>query len=109
MTLAGEAHFHLASSQPVPVVPLQLAHRLALGGRHLHFAEGGLVRIQQPRLGDVQLKIIFGRSQTDRLETLAQESVLSAYLIEGIFEKQDDDEWRIVQAKHRTLLPAELF
>ncbi|MFY0530073.1 hypothetical protein ACN28I_45215 [Archangium gephyra] len=62
-----------------------------------------------PSRGDVQLKIIFGRSQTDQLETLAQESVLSAYLIEGTFEKQDDGEWRIVQAKHRTLSPTELF
>ncbi|WP_375766522.1 hypothetical protein NR798_33215 [Archangium gephyra] len=62
-----------------------------------------------PRRGDVQMKIIFGRSQTDQLETLAQESVMSAYLIEGTFEKQDDGEWRIVQAKHRSLSPTELF
>ena len=34
---------------------------------------------------------------------------MSAYLIEGTFEKQDDGEWRIVQAKHRSLSPTELF
>jgi hypothetical protein len=62
-----------------------------------------------PSRGDVQMKIIFGRSEADQLETLAQESVLSAYLIEGTFEKQDDGEWRILQARHRSLSPSELF
>lgn len=62
-----------------------------------------------PSRGDVQMKIIFGRSQTDELENLAQESVLSAYLIEGTFEKQDDGEWRIVLARHRSLSATELF
>jgi hypothetical protein len=62
-----------------------------------------------PSRGDVQMKIIFGRSEADQLETLAQESVLSAYLIEGTFEKQSDGEWRILQARHRTLSPTELF
>lgn len=62
-----------------------------------------------PSRGDVQVKIIFGRSQAEELETLAQESVLSAYLIEGTFEKQSDGEWRVVQANHRSLSPTELF
>ncbi|QRK04661.1 hypothetical protein JQX13_30990 [Archangium violaceum] len=62
-----------------------------------------------PSRGDVQVKIIFGRSQSEELETLAQESVLSAYLIEGTFEKQSDGEWRVVQASHRPLSPTELF
>jgi len=62
-----------------------------------------------PARGDVQMKIIFGRSEADQLENLARESVLSAYLIEGTFEKQDDGEWRVIQARHRSLSPTELF
>ena len=62
-----------------------------------------------PTRGDVQVKLIFGRSQSDQLENLARESVLNAYLIEGSFEKQQDGEWRMVQAKHRALSPTELF
>jgi hypothetical protein len=62
-----------------------------------------------PSRGDVQMKIIFGRSEADQLENLAQESVLSAYLIEGTFEKQEDGEWRVIQARHRSLSPTELF
>lgn len=62
-----------------------------------------------PSRGDVQVKIIFGRSEAEQLEQLAQDSVLSAYLIEGVFEKQEDGEWRVVQAKHRSLSPTELF
>lgn len=62
-----------------------------------------------PTRGDVQMKIIFGRSEADQLENLARESVMSAYLIEGTFEKQSDGEWRVVQARHRSLSPTELF
>jgi hypothetical protein len=62
-----------------------------------------------PSRGDVQVKIIFGRSEAEQLEQLAQDSVLSAYLIEGTFEKQDDGEWRVVRAQHRSLSPTELF
>ncbi|ATB27358.1 hypothetical protein [Melittangium boletus] len=62
-----------------------------------------------PSRGDVQVKIIFGRSQADTLETLARDSVLSAYLIEGSFQKEDDGEWRAVQARHRSMSPSELF
>jgi hypothetical protein len=62
-----------------------------------------------PSRGDAQMKIIFGRSEADQLENLARESVLSAYLIEGTFEKQDDGEWRVIQARHRSLSPTELF
>ncbi|MGZ3457663.1 MAG: hypothetical protein ACXU86_04075 [Archangium sp.] len=62
-----------------------------------------------PTRGDVQVKIIFGRSQAEQFENLARESVLSAYLIEGTFEKQRDGEWRVVQARHRSLSPTELF
>ncbi|WP_306818755.1 hypothetical protein [Archangium lipolyticum] len=71
--------------------------------RDLHVTE------VNPTRGDVQVKIIFGRSEAEQLEQLAQDSVLSAYLIEGTFEKQEDGEWRVVQAKHRSLSPTELF
>ena len=62
-----------------------------------------------PRRGDVQVKIIFGRSQAEELENLAKDSVLSAYLIEGTFEQEEDGEWRVVQARHRALNATELF
>jgi hypothetical protein len=61
-----------------------------------------------PHRGDVRVKLIFGRSRSEELENLARESVLSAYLIEGTFEKEDG-EWRVVQARHRSLSPTELF
>lgn len=62
-----------------------------------------------PRHGDVQVKIIFGRSQAEKFENLARESVLSAYLIQARFEKQDDGQWRAVTAEHRSLNASELF
>ena len=62
-----------------------------------------------PSQGDVQVKLIFGRSEADTLENLARESVLSAYLIEARFEKQADGAWRVVSAKHRGLSPGDLF
>ncbi len=62
-----------------------------------------------PHRGDVQVKIIFGRSQAESFENLARESVLSAYLIEATFERQEDGEWRAVKASHRPLSATELF
>jgi len=62
-----------------------------------------------PSRGDVRVKIIFGRSQADTLETLARDSVLNAYLIEGAFQKEEDGTWRAVEARHRPLNPGELF
>lgn len=62
-----------------------------------------------PSRGDVQVKLIFGRSQAEQFENLARDSVLSAYFIEGTFEKQADGQWRVVQARHRSLNPTELF
>ena len=62
-----------------------------------------------PTRGDVQVKLIFGRSEADQLEQLAKDSVIGAYLIEGTFEKQSDGEWRVVQARHRPLSSTELL
>jgi hypothetical protein len=59
--------------------------------------------------GDFQIKLIFGRSEADALEKLARDSVLSAYLIQGTFEREEDGEWRVVQASHRPLNPSDLF
>lgn len=73
------------------------------------FVKDLLVTEASPREGDVRVKIIFGRSEADTLETLARDSVLSAYLIEARFEKQADGEWRVVSAQHRNIHPGELF
>jgi hypothetical protein len=62
-----------------------------------------------PSQGDVQVKLIFGRSEAETLENLARDSVLSAYLIEARFDKQADGVWRVVSAKHRSLSPGDLF
>ncbi|RJS27095.1 hypothetical protein DRW03_01570 [Corallococcus sp. H22C18031201] len=62
-----------------------------------------------PTQGDFRARFIFGRSQADKLEDLARESVLNAYAIEGTFEKEADGAWRVVKAKHRQLDPAELL
>jgi hypothetical protein len=73
------------------------------------FVKDLLVTEISPSEGDARVKLIFGRSEADTLETLARDSVLSAYLIEARFEKQSDGEWRVVSAQHRSLRPGELF
>jgi hypothetical protein len=67
------------------------------------------VREVSPTQGDFQARFIFGRSQAEKLEDLAAESVLNAWLIEGTFEKEADGEWRVVRAKHSRLEPADLL
>ncbi|MBN8231446.1 hypothetical protein JYK02_28430 [Corallococcus macrosporus] len=62
-----------------------------------------------PTQGDFQARFIFGRSQAEKLEDLARDSVLNAYAIEGTFEKEADGEWRVVKAKQRRLDPSELL
>ncbi len=64
---------------------------------------------RSPSEGDFQLKIIFGRSEAGELEDLARDSMLSAYSILGTFQKEEDGEWRVVRAKHRSLRPSELL
>jgi hypothetical protein len=59
--------------------------------------------------GDFQAKFIFGRSPADKVEELVRQSVLSAYLIEGTFEREEDGVWRVVRARHRPLSPSELL
>ncbi|RKH51212.1 hypothetical protein D7X55_12630 [Corallococcus sp. AB049A] len=62
-----------------------------------------------PTQGEFQARFIFGRSQAEKLEDLAKDSVLNAYAIEGTFEKEADGEWRVVKAKQRRLDPSELL
>ncbi len=62
-----------------------------------------------PERGDFQVKLIFGRSAGERIEDLSKEAVMSAYLIEGTFEKEQDGEWRVVRARHQYLNPTDLF
>ncbi|MBZ4417103.1 hypothetical protein [Myxococcus sp. RHSTA-1-4] len=67
------------------------------------------VREVSPTQGDFQARFIFGRSQAEKVQDLAADSVLNAWLIEGTFEKEEDGEWRVVRAKHRSLNPADLL
>ncbi len=62
-----------------------------------------------PTQGDFTVKFIFARSEAEQFEQLAQESVLNAWVVEGTFEKEQDDQWRVVQARHRRMDPTELF
>ncbi|MDY7225410.1 hypothetical protein [Hyalangium rubrum] len=62
-----------------------------------------------PTQGDFTVKFIFARSEAEQFEQLAQESVLNAWVVEGTFEKEQDGEWRVVQARHRRMEPTELF
>jgi hypothetical protein len=62
-----------------------------------------------PTRGDFSVKFIFARSEAQELDQLARESVLNAWLVEGSFEKEQDGEWRVVQARNRQLEPTELF
>ncbi|CAM4000632.1 hypothetical protein G4177_23015 [Corallococcus sp. ZKHCc1 1396] len=62
-----------------------------------------------PTQADFEARFIFGRSQADKLEDLARDSVLNAYSIEGVFEKEADGEWRVMKAKQRRLDPSELL
>jgi hypothetical protein len=61
-----------------------------------------------PTRGDFTVKFIFGRSEAKELEQLGQDSVMSAWRVEGSFENEDG-EWRMVRASHRRLEPSELF
>ena len=62
-----------------------------------------------PTQGDFQARFIFGRSQAEKVEDLAADSVLNAYLIEGVFETDEDGAWRVVRAKQRSISPADLL
>jgi hypothetical protein len=62
-----------------------------------------------PTQGDFSVKIIFGRSQGERVEELSRETILSAYLIEGAFEKEQDGQWRVVRARHQPLNATDLL
>ncbi len=62
-----------------------------------------------PTEGEFQVRFIFGRSQAERVEDLAADSVLNAYLIEGAFEKEDDGQWRVVRARPQSISPSDLL
>ncbi|AKQ67611.1 hypothetical protein A176_004523 [Myxococcus hansupus] len=67
------------------------------------------VREVSPTEGEFQARFIFGRSQAEKLEDLSADSVLSAYRIEGAFEKEEDGEWRVVRARPYSISPADLL
>jgi hypothetical protein len=62
-----------------------------------------------PRRGDFTVKFIFHRSEAQELAQIARESVLNAWEVAGTFEKEQDGEWRVVEARHRQLAPTELL
>lgn len=62
-----------------------------------------------PTRGDFTVRFIFARSEARELEQLARESVVDAWSVEGAFEKEQDGEWRVVEARDRRLDPTELF
>ena len=64
---------------------------------------------ESPTRGTFRAKLLFARSEAQSLEGLARESVTSAYLLEGAFEREEDGTWRVVQVSQRRLGPTELF
>jgi len=62
-----------------------------------------------PTRGDFAVRFIFARSEAQELEQLARESVIDAWSVEGSFEKEQDGEWRVVEARDRRVDPTELF
>ena len=64
---------------------------------------------ESPTRGTFRAKLLFARSEAQSLEGLARESVTSAYLLEGAFEREADGTWRVVEVSHRRLGPTELF
>ena len=64
---------------------------------------------QSPTRGSFRAKLLFARSEAQSLEGLARESVTSAWLLEGVFEREDDGTWRVVEVSQRRLGPTELF
>lgn len=62
-----------------------------------------------PTRGDFTVRFIFARSEARDLDQLAKESVVDAWSVEGSFEKEQDGEWRVVEARDRRLDPTELF
>jgi hypothetical protein len=51
-----------------------------------------------PTRGGFTVKFIFARSEARDLEELARESVVNAWSVEGVFEKEQDGEWRARRA-----------
>jgi hypothetical protein len=64
---------------------------------------------ESPTRGTFRTKLLFARSEAQTLEALSRDAVMSAYLLEGVFEREEDGTWRVVQARHRRLGPTELF
>jgi hypothetical protein len=62
-----------------------------------------------PTQVEFSAKFVFGRSEAQLLEQLAQETVLSIWEVSGTFEKEQDGEWRVVVARNRRLEPKDLF
>lgn len=62
-----------------------------------------------PTRGDFTVRFIFARSEAQELDQLAKESVVDAWSVEGSFEKEQDGEWRVVEARDRRLDPRDLF
>ncbi|MHB8872152.1 MAG: hypothetical protein ACYC8T_00550 [Myxococcaceae bacterium] len=73
------------------------------------FTTGLDVSVTSESTASMKGKFIFGRSDAQKLDELAKESVLSAYEIEGRLEKEQDGVWRFVWARHRQLPPGALF
>lgn len=64
---------------------------------------------ESPTRGGFTVQFIFARSEAQQIEQLAKESVLNAWVVEGAFEKEQDGEWRVVEASYRRMEPTELF
>ncbi|MBI3185243.1 MAG: hypothetical protein HYZ28_24155 [Myxococcales bacterium] len=63
------------------------------------------VKLASADAAEVSAKFIFARSEAERLEDLAKESVVSSYEVQTRAEKEADGEWRFVSASYRQADP----
>jgi hypothetical protein len=67
------------------------------------------VKEVSPTRGDFSVKFIFARADGEELDHLSRQSVFNAWRVEGSFEKEQDGEWRVVEARYTRLEPSDVL
>jgi hypothetical protein len=81
-----------------------------LRGQWLTLFQTGLdVTEVSPTRGDFTLKLVYARSDSMPPDGVDRNGDVDGWVIEGSFEKEQDGEWRVVSASHRTVKPSDIF
>lgn len=67
------------------------------------------VTLESPSLAQFKGKFVFARKQAADLQSALSEGGVTAYRIDGMLEKEADDEWRFVSAEYERLEASDLF